>query len=78
MILSPIVLHISQVAQDNITLRIYLFVIFIMLKVFIIYEIVLHDAIVKIKDDIIIILEHVIFLSGTSWHLDLVRIEASL
>ena len=52
-----------------IVLRIYLFATFIMFKVFIAYEILLHDVTVEIEDEkyvsILMILEHVIFLSGT-------------
>ena len=72
MILIPIVLgmydhdDISPVAQYNISMQIYLIATFIMFKVLIVYKILLHDETMEIEDEkYILILEHVIFLSGT-------------
>ena len=72
MIMIPIILgiydhgDIYSVARYNIFRQIYLFTIFIMFKVFIVDEILFHDEIVGIEDEkYILILEHVILLSGT-------------
>ena len=75
MILIPIVLgmydhdDISPIAQYNISMQIYMFATFIMFKVLIVYEILVHDEsheTMEIEDEkYILILEHVIFLSGT-------------
>ena len=55
---------ISPFSVYNISMKIYLLSIFVMFHVFIVYEISLHDKTLEITEKYILILEHLIFLSG--------------
>ena len=56
---------ISPFSVYNISMKIYLLSIFVMFHVFIVYEISFHDKTLEITEKYILILEHLIFLSGT-------------